>query len=119
MSVITVWHHSGPSTIARLYQLGPVRGEGKIDPAAGDTLFEKHEGFRSAYRIALGTTYYYDDNWTFRTGIAFDGSRYQRKTVLSLFGRDRFWLSAGTTPLTKIRLSTLASAYMHRSRREN
>ena len=35
-----------------------------------DTLFQKHEGFRDAYRIALGTTYYYDENWTFRTGIA-------------------------------------------------
>ncbi|VUC79772.1 long-chain fatty acid transport protein [Salmonella sp. NCTC 11881] len=46
----------------------------KAKSTAGDTLFEKHEGFKDAYRIALGTTYYYDDNWTFRTGIAFDDS---------------------------------------------
>ncbi len=39
----------------------------------GQTLFYKEEGFKDAYRLALGTTYY-DDNWTFRTGIAFDDS---------------------------------------------
>ncbi|WP_348226330.1 outer membrane protein transport protein, partial [Salmonella enterica] len=42
----------------------------KEKSTAGDTLFEKHEGFKEAYRIALGTTDYYDDNWTIRTGIA-------------------------------------------------
>ncbi len=68
-----MWRHSGPSTIAGLYQLEPVP-ELKAKSTAGDTLFEKHEGFKDAYRIALGTTYYYDDNWTFRTGIAFDDS---------------------------------------------
>lgn len=46
----------------------------KATSTSGDTLFQKHEGFKDAYRIALGTTYYYDDNWTFRTGIAFDDS---------------------------------------------
>ncbi|MCQ4052014.1 hypothetical protein FK514_29315, partial [Klebsiella pneumoniae] len=30
----------------------------------GQTLFYKEEGFKDAYRLALGTTYYYDDNWT-------------------------------------------------------
>ncbi len=69
--------------------------------------------FKDAYRIALGTTYYYDDNWTFRTGIAsmtaLSGT--SAKPFYLSFRPDRFWLSAGTisTPLTKMRLSTLAS----------
>lgn len=44
------------------------------DKGNGNVLFEKHEGFKNAYRVALGTTYYHDDNWTFRGGIAFDDS---------------------------------------------
>ncbi|OTA20458.1 hypothetical protein Xbed_01488 [Xenorhabdus beddingii] len=60
--------------------------------------FEKHEGFRDAYRISLGTTYYYDDNWTFRTGIAFDESPVPAKNrSISIPDQDRFWLSVGTT----------------------
>lgn len=46
----------------------------KATGSNGQTLFYKEEGFKDAYRLALGTTYYYDDNWTFRTGIAFDDS---------------------------------------------
>lgn len=40
----------------------------------GKTLFYKEEGFKDSYRIALGTTYYMDKSWTFRTGIAYDDS---------------------------------------------
>ena len=70
----------------------------KATGTSGQTLFEKHEGFKDAYRLALGTTYYYDDNWTFRTGIAFDDSPVpaQNRTI-SIPDQDRFWLSAGTT----------------------
>ncbi|CDG20822.1 Long-chain fatty acid transport protein [Xenorhabdus poinarii G6] len=64
----------------------------------GKAAFDKHEGFRDAYRISLGTTYYYDDNWTFRTGIAFDESPVPAKNrSISIPDQDRFWLSAGTT----------------------
>ncbi len=56
-----------------LHQLEPVP-ELKATGSNGQTLFYKEEGFKDAYRVALGTTYYYDDNWTFRTGIAFDDS---------------------------------------------
>ncbi|WP_340621135.1 long-chain fatty acid transporter FadL [Xenorhabdus siamensis] len=64
----------------------------------GQVAFEKHEGFRNAYRISLGTTYYYDDNWTFRTGIAFDESPVPAKNrSISIPDQNRFWLSAGTT----------------------
>ncbi|PHM58427.1 long-chain fatty acid transporter FadL [Xenorhabdus sp. KK7.4] len=61
-------------------------------------LFEKHEGFRNAYRISLGTTYYHDDNWTFRTGIAFDESPVPAQNrSISIPDQNRFWLSVGTT----------------------
>lgn len=64
----------------------------------GEVAFSKHEGFRDAYRISLGTTYYYDDNWTFRTGIAFDESPVPAQNrSISIPDQDRFWLSVGTT----------------------
>ncbi|MEQ1974931.1 long-chain fatty acid transporter FadL [Xenorhabdus sp. SGI240] len=72
-----------------------LRGKNKD---SGNTLFHKHEGFRDAYRISLGTTYYYDDNWTFRTGIAFDESPVPAKNrSISIPDQDRFWFSLGTT----------------------
>ncbi|MCG8708086.1 long-chain fatty acid transporter FadL [Brenneria sp. 4F2] len=64
----------------------------------GQTLFNKTENFRDAYRIALGATYYHDDNWTFRSGIAFDDSPVPVKNrTISIPDQDRFWLSAGST----------------------
>ena len=70
----------------------------KATNSGGDTLFYKDESFRDAYRIALGTTYYRDDNWTFRTGIAFDDSPVPAdKRSISIPDQDRFWLSAGAT----------------------
>ncbi|KOC89478.1 long-chain fatty acid transporter FadL [Winslowiella iniecta] len=64
----------------------------------GQTLFQKDEGFRDAYRIALGTSYFYDDNWTFRTGIAFDDSPVPAdKRSISIPDQDRLWLSAGAS----------------------
>lgn len=70
----------------------------KATNSGGDTLFFKDESFRDAYRIALGTTYYMDDNWTFRTGIAFDDSPVPAdKRSISIPDQDRFWLSAGAT----------------------
>ncbi|UYU30930.1 long-chain fatty acid transporter FadL [Siccibacter colletis] len=70
----------------------------KATGSGDETLFYKEEGFRDAYRIALGTTYYMDDNWTFRTGIAFDDSPVPAdKRSISIPDQDRLWLSAGTT----------------------
>ena len=70
----------------------------KATSSNGDTLFYKDESFRDAYRIALGTTYYMDDNWTLRTGIAFDDSPVPAdKRSISIPDQDRFWLSAGAT----------------------
>ncbi|HCW0177384.1 MULTISPECIES: long-chain fatty acid transporter FadL [Citrobacter] len=64
----------------------------------GKTLFYKEEGFKDSYRIALGTTYYMDKSWTFRTGIAYDDSPVPAsKRSISIPDQDRLWLSAGTT----------------------
>ena len=70
----------------------------KATGSSGQTLFYKEEGFKDAYRIALGTTYYHDKNWTFRTGIAFDDSPVPADNrSISIPDQDRFWISAGTT----------------------
>ncbi|MGP4130390.1 long-chain fatty acid transporter FadL [Pantoea tagorei] len=70
----------------------------KATGSSGQTLFYKDESFKDAYRIALGTTYYYDQNWTFRTGIAFDDSPVPAdKRSISIPDQDRLWLSAGAS----------------------
>lgn len=78
-------------------------------------LFKKEEGFRDAYRLALGTTYYHDDNWTFRAGIAFDDSPVPAdKRSISIPDQDRFWLSAGTTYAFNKDMSVdVGVSYMH------
>lgn len=84
----------------------------------GQTLFYKHEGFRDAYRMALGTTYFYDDNWTFRTGIAFDQSPVPAANrSISIPDQNRTWLSLGTTyAFNKDASVDVGLAYMHGQR---
>ncbi|MCE1905820.1 outer membrane protein transport protein, partial [Enterobacter hormaechei] len=67
------------------------------------------------YRIALGTTYYHDDNWTFRTGIAFDDSPIPAENrSISIPDQDRFWLSAGATyAFNKDASVDVGVSYMH------
>ncbi|ACT06200.1 membrane protein involved in aromatic hydrocarbon degradation [Dickeya chrysanthemi Ech1591] len=81
----------------------------------GQQLFQKDENFHDSYRIALGTTYYYDDNWTFRTGIAFDDSPVPAdKRTISIPDQDRLWLSAGTTyAFNKDASVDVGVSYMH------
>ncbi|WP_279047586.1 long-chain fatty acid transporter FadL [Cedecea davisae] len=87
----------------------------KAKGSNGQTLFYKEEGFKDAYRIALGTTYYMDDNWTFRTGIAFDDSPVPAdKRSISIPDQDRLWLSAGTTyAFNKDASVDVGVSYMH------
>ncbi|STS63216.1 long-chain fatty acid transport protein [Klebsiella aerogenes] len=95
---ITAWRRSGRSTISLTYTSWSQFQELKATGSNGQTLFYKEEGFKDAYRLALGTTYYYDDNWTFRTGIAFDDSPVPANNrSISIPDQDRLWLSAGTT----------------------
>ena len=87
----------------------------KATGSNGQTLFYKEEGFKDAYRFALGTTYYYDDNWTFRTGIAFDDSPVPANNrSISIPDQDRLWLSAGTTyAFNKDASVDVGVSYMH------
>ncbi|PQJ29374.1 OmpP1/FadL family transporter [Rubritalea profundi] len=57
------------------------------------------ENWKDVYRIAAGVTYKHDDNWTFRTGIAFDESPVSSAEyrTLRIPDSERLWLSAGTT----------------------
>lgn len=89
----------------------------KATGSNGQTLFYKEEGFKDAYRLALGTTYYYDDNWTFRTGIAFDDSPVPANNrSISIPDQDRLWLSAGTTyAFNKDASVDVGVSYMHGS----
>ncbi|ANR80668.1 long-chain fatty acid transporter [Kosakonia sacchari] len=81
----------------------------------GQTLFYKDESFKDAYRIALGTTYYMDDNWTFRAGIAFDDSPVPAdKRSISIPDQDRLWLSTGATyAFNKDASVDVGVSYMH------
>jgi len=81
----------------------------------GQDLFVKDESFHDAYRIALGTSYFYDDNWTFRTGIAFDDSPVPSdKRSISIPDQDRLWLSAGTSyAFNKDASVDVGISYMH------
>ncbi|QYM95285.1 long-chain fatty acid transporter FadL [Dickeya ananatis] len=83
--------------------------------SSGQQLFQKDESFHDAYRIALGTTYYYDNNWTFRAGIAFDDSPVPAdKRTISIPDQDRLWLSAGTTyAFNKDASVDVGVSYMH------
>lgn len=81
----------------------------------GDTLLYKKENFKDAWRIALGTSYYYDDSWTFRTGIAFDDSPVPTDNrSISIPDQDRVWLSAGATyALNEDASIDVGASYMH------
>ncbi|EMO4161753.1 long-chain fatty acid transporter FadL [Morganella morganii] len=85
------------------------------DKGNGSVLFEKHEGFDNAYRVALGTTYYHDDNWTFRGGIAFDDSPVPAgNRSISIPDQDRIWFSLGSTyAFNKDASVDVGVAYMH------
>ncbi|MFC0141106.1 long-chain fatty acid transporter FadL [Erwinia mallotivora] len=81
----------------------------------GQTLFLKDESYKDAYRIALGTSYFYDDNWTFRAGIAFDDSPVPAdKRTISIPDQDRLWLSTGASYAFNQDASVdLGISYMH------
>jgi len=87
----------------------------KATGSNGQTLFYKDESFKDAYRIALGTTYYMDDNWTFRAGIAYDDSPVPAdKRSISIPDQDRLWLSTGATyAFNKDASVDVGVSYMH------
>ncbi|WKS82097.1 long-chain fatty acid transporter FadL [Edwardsiella tarda] len=83
----------------------------------GETLFQKDEQFHDAYRMALGATYYYDDNWTFRGGVAFDATPVPAEhRSISIPDQNRAWLSGGFSYAFNRDLSVdVGASYMHGS----
>ncbi|MTD42515.1 long-chain fatty acid transporter FadL [Erwinia sp. CPCC 100877] len=102
-------HYSMTYTSWSQFQELKAKGNG------GQTLFYKHEGFKDAWRVALGTTYYMDDNWTFRGGIAFDDSPVPASSrSISIPDQDRLWLSLGSTyAFTDDASVDVGVSYMH------
>jgi len=87
----------------------------KATGGEGQTLFYKDESFKDAYRIALGTTYYMDDAWTLRAGIAYDDSPVPAShRSISIPDQDRLWLSTGATyAFNKDASVDVGVSYMH------
>lgn len=81
----------------------------------GQTLFYKDESFKDSMRIALGTTYYMDDAWTLRAGIAYDDSPVPAThRSISIPDQDRLWLSTGATyAFNKDASVDVGVSYMH------
>lgn len=64
----------------------------------GKQLFYKEEGFKNNVRVAVGSTYDYNNNWTFRAGLAYDKSAAPANHhSISIPDQDRYWLTTGTT----------------------
>ena len=60
-------------------------------------LFQKDEKFNNASRIALGVSYDFTEQFTLRTGVAYDESPSQKHQSISIPDADRTWLSLGAT----------------------
>ncbi|MGR6981052.1 outer membrane protein transport protein [Testudinibacter sp. P27/CKL/0425] len=72
----------------------------ELDAKGSDSkqLFHKNEKFKDASRIALGLSYNFSEQFTLRTGIAYDESPVQRGYhSISIPDADRTWLSLGAT----------------------
>lgn len=64
----------------------------------GTEVFYKEENFKNNMRLSLGTTYFYNKDWTFRAGIAFDdASAPTSNRSISIPDQDRLWLSLGSS----------------------
>ena len=66
-------------------------------PANGSTLSSTHENWRNTWRVAVGASYRYDDQWKFRGGLAYDQSPVDSAEFRTprLPDDNRTWLSVG------------------------
>ncbi|MGL4206376.1 MAG: outer membrane protein transport protein [Aeromonadaceae bacterium] len=64
------------------------------DGTAGQC-FKKDEDFSDSLRYAIGTSYYVNDKWTLRAGIALD--QQAAHDVISIPDTERLWYSLGTS----------------------
>jgi len=65
-------------------------------PLAGTNLQVTPENFHNTVFVAVGGTYNYDDNWTFRAGFAFDETPVRASNItVRLPDGNRYWLATG------------------------
>jgi long-chain fatty acid transport protein len=81
------------------------------NPALNDSLELK---FRDTWRVALGANYKYNEQWTFKGGVAYDQSPVRNATYrpTSLPDNDRYWLSIGAQ-YSPSRNTTIDIGYAH------
>ncbi len=54
------------------------------------------ENFRNTWFVSVGGTYNYDENWTFRAGVAYDETPVRSTNItVRLPDADRYWLAVG------------------------
>ena len=64
----------------------------------GSTAFHKDENYKNVSRYAVGATYELNDDWTLRTGVAYDKSAAPSEHAsASIPDTDRKWFSLGAT----------------------
>ncbi|MDG6897550.1 hypothetical protein A6A19_06030 [Actinobacillus delphinicola] len=82
--------------------------------ATGGTLFTKQEGFKDSWRYAIGTSYDLSDQWTVRTGFAYETSAMGHHYTISIPDTKRYWYTAGATyrPTTNLSID-VGAAYLH------
>ncbi len=66
-------------------------------PAIGEVLSSTHENWRNTWRVAVGASYRYDDQWKIRGGLAYDQSPVDSAEFRTprLPDSNRTWLSLG------------------------
>ncbi len=57
----------------------------------------KNYQWKDTYHLAIGSTYYLNNNWTLRSGYMYDLGAQDELTSVSVPDSDRQWLSAGVT----------------------
>lgn len=70
---------------------------GVVGQAAGDTAQTLDTEFKDTWRVGLGATYKYSDDWKLKYGIAYDETPVKKAAtrLVSMPDNDRVWLSFG------------------------
>lgn len=102
----TGWSESFPRFV--------MKSENPMFASAGGIAKNATYNWRNAWTLATGLDYYHSDNWTFRTGVAWDQSPAKRDTerTLRIPDTDRMWLSAGFSYIWESWQLDVGYAYM-------
>lgn len=88
------WVHIGWSSFKEI--LATSKGNECSTKGESDRVcLQKPEEWKNSNRYALGATYQFNENWTVRSGIAYDESPTDKHVTASIPDSDRIWYSAG------------------------